>query len=235
METKIIVAANYIAALKIFAAQKDTRYYLNGICLEIGAKETRMIATDGHRLGCFRIASEQEHIIEPLTDVIIHNDLIKPIKAKGGPVTITIGDVIEGKDADGYVIKYRRPVSLAQDGVAWSGETIEGKFPQWRRVIPEITSGEVAQFNANYVGDIGKAWSCLHPGNKGRFPASHIAHNGTGGALVSFDSDDFIGVIMPCKTEAFSRAPVWAQDSLKLPEKPMIGPIVQPVREEVAA
>ena len=77
MEIKLTVRAEAIAVLKLFASDKDVRYYLNGINLEIGATESRLVATDGSMLGCFRVESEQPEVDAPLTDIIIPNDLLK--------------------------------------------------------------------------------------------------------------------------------------------------------------
>ena len=96
MEIKLTVRAEAIAVLKLFASDKDVRYYLNGINLEIGRKETRLVAADGTMLGCFRVESEQPDVDAPLTNIIIPNDLLKPIKPTG-LVEITIGE-LETKD-----------------------------------------------------------------------------------------------------------------------------------------
>jgi len=65
MEIETIVNARIIAALRLFAAEKDVRGYLNGINLEIGPGETRLVATNGAMLGCFRVVSLQPDIKAP--------------------------------------------------------------------------------------------------------------------------------------------------------------------------
>ena len=71
-------------------------------------------------------------------------------------------------------------------------------FPDYRRVMPEQTSGEVAQFNSEYVatmGTIGKVIGCQYP---------KIYHNGLDPALVDFGDQPAFGVIMPLRENAHS-------------------------------
>lgn len=208
MEIKLIVPTKIIAILKLFAATKDPRFYLNGINLEVGAKETLLVATDGHRLGCFRVKSEQPAVAAPLTDIIIPNELLKQLKpAKGGAVEITIGE----KGTPGSSV---RPITLSHAGMAMSGETIDGRFPDFRRVIPSTVTGEPAQFNPLYLGTLGKAYTLLH-GNKP--PLVGIGYNGAAAALIDLGDEDFVGVLMPLqggrRPLAPSAPPIWWTDS----------------------
>lgn len=207
MEIKLTVRAEIIAALKLFAADKDVRYYMNGINLEIGATESRLVATNGHILGVFRIEGEQPEIDTPLRDIIIPTDLLKPIKAKG-EVEITIGPL---------ETSFVRQVTLSYAGVSMSGKTLDGKFPDYRRVIPSKVTGEPAQFNLAIMGTLAKAYTALH-GGKG-YPLVAIGYNGTNGALIDLADENFIGVIMPMRTGAVvvPKAPnCWFADSLRV-------------------
>ena len=214
MEIKLTVRAEIIAALKLFAADKDVRFYLNGINLEIGATESRLVATNGHSLGCFRIESEQPEVITPLGNIIIPNDLLKPIKAKG-MVEIAIGPLETKKDAKGeeVPVSSARPVTLTYAGVSMSGKTLDGIFPDWRRVIPSKVSGEAAQFDPAYIGTLAKAWSILH-GGKGPHRVG-LGFNGNNGALITLADENFVGVIMPMRPHAVTTPetpPSWAHD-----------------------
>ena len=186
MQIKLTVPARYIAVLKLFAAEKDMRSYLNGICLEIGRNETRLIATNGHMLGVFRVESDQPDIIDPVKNVIIPNEMLKHIKSKGD-VEIVLGDALPNSHA--------RPVTLTFDGLTVSGETVDGHYPDWQSQFINLKpSGIAAQFNAEYIGIMAKAWACLHGK---RSPMVAIAHNGDGPALIGLGDINFCGVIMP--------------------------------------
>jgi hypothetical protein len=215
MEVKITVPAEHIAVLKLFAASNDMRYYLNGINLEIGRAESRLVATNGYMLGCFRVESEQPEVTAPLTDIIIPNDLLKSIKPSG-MVEITIGD-LETKDngkGEQVPVPNSRQITLTYAGVLISGKTIDGVFPTWRNVIPTKVSGKAAQFDPHYIGLLSKAWAILR-GNKGARCVG-IGHNGGGAALIDLDDACFVGAIMPMKVSAPVSPPDWWADSLRV-------------------
>ena len=204
MEIKLTVPARYIAVLKLFAAEKDMRSYLNGICLEIGRTESRLVAINGHMLGCFRVASDQPDIDNPLTSICIASDLLKHIKP-AGDVEFVIGAPVS--DTDG-----RREVRITYAELSIFGHTTEAHYPDWRRVIPDKVSGEAAQFNPEYIGRLAKAWACLH--GKGQ-PFVSVAHSGDSSALIGLGCVDFVGVIMPIRTVNFSipdTRPDWVSD-----------------------
>ena len=66
--------------------------------------------------------------------------------------------------------------------------------------MPVEASGEASQFNAAYIGELGKAARVLMKHSK-TMPAEsliHIHHNGTSGALVTFGArTDCLAVLMP--------------------------------------
>lgn len=206
-EITLTVPAEYIAVLKLFAPINDVRYYLNGINLEISAQETRLIATDGARIGVFRLQVEQPTVTTPLSDIIIPNDLLKLVKTKGN-VTFTLGECA-GKEDNA------RPVTVACAGGSLVGATINGVFPDYRRVIPATVTGAPHQFDLCLLGDIGKAWRLLH-GGKGPCQAT-IGFNGEGRpALFDLGIRDFVGVIAPLRIfpEPLCAPPSWATDEL---------------------
>lgn len=216
MEIKLTVRAEIIAALKLFAADKDIRFYLNGINLEIGATESLLVATNGYSLGCFRIESEQPEVTTPLGNIIIPNDLLKPIKAKG-MVEITIGPLETKKDAKGeeVPVSSARPVTLTYAGVSMSGKTLDGTFPDFRRVIPSKVSGKAAQFDPAYVGQLAKVAAALY----GKSKHVGIGFNGNAAALLDFGNENFVGVLMPLHPTAVTvpqTPPGWWADSLRI-------------------
>lgn len=217
MEYNLTVPAAYIAVLKLFVGKQDIRQYLNGIALEIGASESRAVATDGHRLGMFRIKSEQPYVspTDPLINILIPLELLQGIKAKG-EVEISLGEceVLEPLPGQQRDLSVRRPVTLTYAGVSVSGMTTDARYVDFRRSIPQKTSGEAAQFNPLYVGDLHKAAHLL-----GYKLGGGIAHNGTLPALIHLD-ENFIGVIMPWRRDAPSDAPDWAADGLNQRAQP---------------
>lgn len=181
------IESKIISTLKLFAAQKDIRTYLNGINLEIHSDKVILTATDGNMLGCYRYEYTQD-ITEPVKNVIIPNDLLKHVKTKG-KVTFIISDEVNGL--------YERSVTIIYDGLSVTGKSIDMMYPDFRRVIPNTTSNEIAQFDADYLATIGKAYKIL---NNTKNSWVRIEHNGSDGALFNLGNDNFIGVIMPLRT-----------------------------------
>lgn len=74
---------------------------------------------------------------------------------------------------------------------------------------PSSLSGDAAQFNPVYVGELARAAKILH-GKQGELKVT-ISHNGDSAALVDLGHPDFIGVLMPLRGDAVPQcAPAWA-------------------------
>lgn len=213
MEVKLTVDAKIFAVLKLFTAKKGEHYYMNGINLEIGRKETRLVAANGVMLGCFRVQSEQPNIDAPITDVIIPNELLEHLKPTG-LVEIVIGEPKTVNNGKGeYRMSNARPITLTYNKSTVTGETMHGTFPHFRRLIPPKVSGKTAQFDPRFTGILSKAWSILH-GNKGSCLVG-LGHNGDDAALIDLKNHNFVGAIMPMNKKSVPSpvsAPSWVGD-----------------------
>ena len=179
----MLIPVEYINALLCFAVKKDIRNYLNSIMLEILPTESRLVATDGCMIGVFRICSTDNL---PPMQIIIPREPLDKIKSKRGEFI----EIIASPDNKEVTIKHGNSTVTC--------EVINSKYPEYRRLIPDSYTGESAQFNGELLTNIIKAYKCLHTG----FPAPFITHNGTGGALIDLNWDDFCGVIMPLRLNA---------------------------------
>lgn len=179
----MLIPVEYINALLCFAVKKDIRNYLNSIMLEILPTESRLVATDGCMIGVFRICSTDNL---PPMQIIIPREPLDKIKSKRGEFI----EIIASPDNKEVTIKHGNSTVTC--------EVINSKYPEYRRVIPDSYTGESAQFNGELLTNIIKAYKCLHTG----FPAPFITHNGTGGALIDLNCDNFCGVIMPLRLNA---------------------------------
>ena len=114
-----------------FVSTEETRYYLNGICLDSreGGK-LRFVATDGHRLIDYKTAAKapkcKEHSNYILPRVAIGT--IRALLKKGGNREIAL-----------QFAGLKVQIDLG-DRIVLS-KTIDGTFPDWTRVIPKETSG----------------------------------------------------------------------------------------------
>jgi DNA polymerase-3 subunit beta len=103
-------------------AQQDVRYYLNGLLLETHGKTLRAVATDGHRLAlCEALlaapALHDEQVIVPRKGVLELNRLLDG----DGEVEVALGT---------------NHIRVQLDGVRLTSKLIDGRFPEYGRVIP---------------------------------------------------------------------------------------------------
>lgn len=115
-------------------AQQDIRYYLNGLLLEVNENRLNLVGTDGHRLSftsaILNQSYEKNEVILPRKTVI---ELIKLLEDNDDEVTIEL--------ATGQV-------NFAFGEISLISKVIDGKFPDYHRVIPTAHSNT---FTANRV------------------------------------------------------------------------------------
>lgn len=184
------IPAKYLKAALLFASKKDVRYYLNGVLFEVLNGQARLVATDDIIIGVFRLGE----CSLPDTQIIIPRERLETIKLKDGEVTLRPGD---GKTC-----------ALVYAGNEYTFTAIDGRFPDYRRVIPSgVVSGESAQFSSELIVVLDKAYKVLNPASKWGTP--YISHNGSRrGALVDLKDDNVLGVIMPLNLDAKGARPL---------------------------
>lgn len=197
---KITIDHSVIKALLICAAKQDVRYYLKGVCVDARANgDVVLVTTDGHRLLAYPVAVDAIEALAPGQYIIPREALeaVKPCKA--GRITLPI--TIEIDTAKGLENKITGATSTVTP-------LIDGKFPDWRRVLPKTVSGEPTQYNPEYVSGFGDICKLLG----GKY-GPHINHNGSSAAPVT-NLGPALGVIMPLRLDddeiKFSALPAWA-------------------------
>jgi len=203
--TTITIKIKDIKAVSHAMANKDIRYYLNGILVEHNGIETRLIATDGHRMHLVRVENNTALGSEPVKYIIPRDFVLQLIKTKfpkgyNKELTLTFS---EGK------------VSAAlPNGGEIISKLIDGVFPDYCRVIPSILSGEYAYINPEYQLD---AVNGLIDYSENKAITIKIKHNGEGAAVLAYGN--YLAVIMPVYSAPLSDNPdtVWAS-SLAGPE-----------------
>jgi len=107
-------------------AQQDIRYYLNGVLLLIEGNQIRLIATDGHRLAyvCSKVDknyNKQEVILSRKTV----NELTKLLVDSEDLVNLEVAE---------------KQVRFSFANIVLISKIIDGKFPDYERVIPNYTN-----------------------------------------------------------------------------------------------
>lgn len=121
--------ARLLKRTEFVVSAEETRYYLNGVYLHVtGGRDTarlRSVATDGHKMGQVDIALPEgaagmPGVIIPHTTV---GELIRLIKGKHAPETV------------GVRVHATR-IEFTVGNVTLISKTVDGSFPDYRRVIP---------------------------------------------------------------------------------------------------
>lgn len=103
-------------------AQQDVRYYLNGLYLEVLGGRLRVVATDGHRLALAtapgKVDAPDAGVIIPRKGVLELSRLLEGDR----PVELAIGS---------------NHIRAANQQFTFTSKLVDGKFPDYERVIPK--------------------------------------------------------------------------------------------------
>lgn len=172
-------------ALAKYIASGDIRYYLNGVLFEVTDAGRFYVATDGHKLVVIREARQETDTngqwILP-RDVILG---IKLQKAGRNPVEFAELETAGAKAKIDYC------------GTGTVFNFVDGKFPDWRRVIPTAPTGEMAQYNPDYLVALRDCAAATV--GAGKSAGLYLLHNGSGCGLYQCASREFIGLVMPLR------------------------------------
>ena len=110
-------------------AQQDVRYYLNGMLLETGGEFLRAVATDGHRLALCQAAVDMGELTEQQV-IVPRKGVLELQRLLGGEGNV---DIQLGANH----------VRIQLEGIRFTSKLIDGRFPEYERVIPEESSNEL--------------------------------------------------------------------------------------------
>lgn len=203
------VDLNILQAVSIFASTEETRYYLNGVLVEIEPASVTYVATDGHRLFAYRGLQLDNPDNTLLGSFIIPTAECKPFKrGKHSDPKATLSTAGE------------KSLRFDYEGQGKIFKPIDGSFPNWRLVSSGATpepSGEILKFNWNYIASFHKAGEMIGIGIPSLLPG------GNGPAIIHFDcGHQVFGLVMP------TRAP-------NMPTKVIPDWIAIPSKSEIAA
>lgn len=183
----------HMRAALITAGNQDIRYYLNGLLFEVTPAAVFIVSADGHRLSVFRDDTDARLVDESAPterlQFIVPRDAIAQIKPDR-----LIDRVIVSFDSDAGTYSIKDVANSAE----FSGPLVDGRFPDWRPVVPHRADGTAAQLNPAYVGDLAKIAKALGHTKS----CATIHHNGHAGALITHaSSPEYLGVILPMRND----------------------------------
>ena len=119
-------------------AQQDVRYYLNGMLLETSGKYLRAVATDGHRLALCQVELdgadlEEQQVIVPRKGVLE----LQRLMSGDGDLNIELGS---------------NHIRIQLEGIRFTSKLIDGRFPEYERVIPKESSNELKANRSEFRG-----------------------------------------------------------------------------------
>ena len=118
-------------------AQQDVRYYLNGLLLETASGLLRAVATDGHRLALCQAEVdgklEEQQVIVPRKGVLE----LQRLMSGDGELTIELGS---------------NHIRIQLDGIRFTSKLIDGRFPEYERVIPRESANELKADRGAFQG-----------------------------------------------------------------------------------
>ncbi|GEM_PF-1349106 len=211
------VNPKYFAAIELYAAKNDVRYYLNGVRIEphpqLGAV---IVATNGHRLAA--IHDPDGWCEEPIIVGDIPRSLVAACKAKGNELTFTApkqlwvsktSAVVMGCDDTEPPQDPFNPMALHATRIT----LIDAKYPDWRRVAPTKranTPGRFPSMNPKYLAELHEAASILVPNHKKWGGAVRLEaqdeHSSIIARIPHFELlERFFALIMPLRDMEFPR------------------------------
>lgn len=104
-------------------AQQDIRYYLNGLLMEVNGNQLNIVGTDGHRLSftSTTLANSYEK-----TDVILPRKTV-----------LELVKLLSDSEEDLVIEIATGQVNFAFNEIKLISKVIDGKFPDYNRVIPQ--------------------------------------------------------------------------------------------------
>mgnify|MGYP000044160829 CR=1 FL=1 len=135
-------------------AQQDVRYYLNGILLEFNGNQMTAVATDGHRLAISH--TQLTNTVENPISIIIPRkgtlELLRLLNNNDLEIKLQVGDNF---------------ICLSLPNLSYTSKLIEGRFPDYKMVIPKNGNKTLVVGRENLKGALSRAAILSHDKHHG--------------------------------------------------------------------
>jgi hypothetical protein len=202
MKISFSIPSRFLKAAALFASKDATRFVLGGVSLEISEDHATAVlaATDGRRFFGLNVRGEFASF-EAETGahrIILPAPLIAMApRDRGGVESV-------------FEIEHNKATLRGAKGEWVRADLIEGNYPKWREVIPgnEATPQRFFNLNAGLLADFATADKMLGGDGVISMQSNAETHpitlRGT-----SPKSGEWLGVIMPCRTDTNRPLPFW--------------------------
>jgi DNA polymerase-3 subunit beta len=193
----LTVSLATLRAARTHTAEKDVRYYLQGVYLDTAAG--KVVATDGHRL----FVANARGVKSNYPAVIVPNETIDAALKQ------FTGEYARGKSlgaVDVTVTVDESHLAIGTPTGSVTGKALDGRFPEWRRVVPKpdaIGAQVPAVLNPRYLTDACEALSIARNLSKkaAEQHAVRIHMRGTDSTIVADSGADVLVVVMPLRND----------------------------------
>lgn len=193
----LTVSLATLRAARTHAAEKDVRYYLQGVYLDTAAG--KVVATDGHRL----FAANARGVKSNYPAVIVPNETLDAALKQ------FTGEYARGKSlgaVDVTVTVDESHIAIGTPTGSVTGKALDGRFPEWRRVVPkaeDVGDQVPAVLNTQYLADACEALSIARNLSK-KAASQHAIRIHMRGEFPTVVTDNTIGVlalVMPMRND----------------------------------
>ncbi len=132
-----------LALVQYAMAQQDIRYYLNGLLIAVSAGELRAIATDGHRLAYASCKLDEE---TPDMEVILPRKTV-----------LELSRLLGDNDEPIHILFSDKQATFRFAKIELISKLIDGKFPDYKRVIPAGYSKKIAISRVSFLQSLQRA------------------------------------------------------------------------------
>lgn len=175
-----------LAAVSAFAPKEPTRTYLRGVYTTIDADGATYVAIDGHRLAARRVNLDKD----AERNTLLGSWIIPTASCRALKIPKRSAALATLRPADAAL-------ELELDGAFHKFLPVDGTFPDWRRVVPQETSGVLKMnINGDYLASVFAFGKALDLG----LPIPHW--NDEDPAAFTFARDpDTLLVVMPMRVK----------------------------------
>ena len=222
---KLNLSARIVAAICQFKSERDIRYYLNGVYVEpIEGGGAMVIATNGFSMGIWRDASG---VVERPAVLRIGKRLEAECTGSDLKRLTIIDDRLAVLMTNVKAAKKEAPMEQSEiyiqhkQGTKPGSWEIEGKFPNWRNVIPTEPDGCMPhdQVDPKFLSQIKRAIK-LGSGVNTAIVAMFQPSRGAAIGVFCGEAREFFGIVMPCMTATGECSyPEWVKQISKKKEQ----------------
>ena len=184
IDNDLMIMPGHLAAIAMFAAKKDIRHYLVGVCIDTGPNGSFLVATCGHTVAVHQIdtvARPAGQLIMPLVPLA---SMVKANRRVGIKLTLPAG--FSGKYDNNTRAKRQVTLESLKGEIAIVPE-MDGIFPDWRRVAKYDDAPYPNQvfFNPHYLVRVADAADLI---SERKF-AVQVRPGGTGVGFATLDHE----------------------------------------------